>query len=755
MTPNTRNNNALPDPELGSALPQRAIDLLASQPGFNATACTFALADIHPASRYGETWLVLLHSELAIVDLNNPNQPAVRKVPLNKDTELEIVEGTGASRFRILRQGKLDEEIRFSRRQSKRFSKLLHRAQARISGDRELPNPDQAVVSPDELFCPKCGRSIPDWSDTCPLCLHKRRILWRLLSYAKPYKRLFIVGFASAIGMSLVELIPPKLTKHLINDVLTPGPNQHPERLWPLIGMLALTIALRGLLSHLRLNRLAQLSEQITHDLRTQTFEHLQKLSLAYYSKKPTGNLISRITSDTDRLWDFITFGIVEIVISCCLILGIGVILFLENPVLAALTMTPIPASMLLTWRHIGRIRTMLTRIWTKWANMTNVLSDVIPGVRVVKAFTQEHRESQRFNNRSRAVADDAMVLHKEWTTFWPRLTLLLNIGTLVIWAYAAPRIIGGAFDLGTFVMFLGYVWMFYGPIEHLGMMNRMFQRATTSAHRIFAVLDTQPEIFTRHNAVHRQDLRGEIEFRNVSFSYDGVKRVLQDISFHIEPGSVVGLAGPSGGGKTTMINLLSRFYDPTEGRILLDGLDLRDWDLQELRSRIGVVLQEPYLFRGTIAQNIAYGVPNAGTDDIIAAARAANAHDFITGFPDGYDTTVGERGQTVSGGERQRLSIARAILNNPRILILDEATSSVDSKTEMKIQEAIDRLVAGRTTIAIAHRLSTLRRADRLLILDKGKLVEQGTHEQLIALNGIYAGLHKTQAELQSLFSV
>jgi len=303
--------------------------------------------------------------------------------------------------------------------------------------------------------------------------------------------------------------------------------------------------------------------------------------------------------------------------------------------------------------------------------------------------------------------------------------------------------------------MFLGYVAMFYGPTEHLGMMNRMFQRATTSAHRVFSVLDTPPTIYTPHKTVPCGEFKGAVEFDRVSFSYDGIKRVLQNISFRVEPGEVIGLAGPSGGGKTTLINLICRFYDPVEGRVLVDGVDVRRRDLHELRRNIGVVLQEPYLFRGTVTENIAYGNPGASPGEIIEAAKAANAHDFIVGFPDGYDTMLGERGQTVSGGERQRLSIARAILCNPKLLILDEATSSVDSKTEMKIQEAIDRLVKGRTTIAIAHRLSTLRKAHRLMILDKGKLVEQGTHEELMAADGLYAGLHRTQSELHSLFAV
>ncbi|MFQ6047867.1 MAG: ABC transporter ATP-binding protein, partial [Phycisphaerae bacterium] len=476
---------------------------------------------------------------------------------------------------------------------------------------------------------------------------------------------------------------------------------------------------------YLRLNRLARLSEMMTHDLRTAVFSHLQRLSLAFFSKKPTGHLISRITHDTDRLWDFVAFGVVELLMSGLVVIGIAIILFLEEPVLAGLTMIPIPVGAAITYFHTVAIRRFFRRLWRR--------------------------------RRSRSFVGDAMDLHAEWTTYWPKVMLLLQAGTLIIWSYAGPKIIRGdeRFTLGLFVMFLGYVWMFYGPIEQLGMMNRMFQRAATSAQRVFEVLDTPPTIYSKAGAVRKRPIQGAVTFENVSFSYDGIKRVLEEVSFHIEPGEMIGLAGPSGGGKTTLVNLICRFYDVTDGRILIDGVDVRDLDLQELRSQIGVVLQEPYLFRGTIAENIAYGNAGATIDQIITAARAANAHDFIVGFPDGYDTLVGERGQTLSGGERQRISIARAILNNPRILILDEATSSVDTNTEMKIQEAIDRLVEGRTTFAIAHRLSTLRRANRLIILDKGKLVEQGTHEQLLAADGLYAKLHRTQRELQAIFAV
>ncbi len=312
------------------------------------------------------------------------------------------------------------------------------------------------------------------------------------------------------------------------------------------------------------------------------------------------------------------------------------------------------------------------------------------------------------------------------------------------------------AMTVGTLMAFHGYMWMFYRPIHMIAHMDRMFTRAAASAQRIFEILDTEPVIFSKTGALSPVGLEGKIELRNVSFSYDGVRKVLKNINIEVKPGTMIGLAGPSGGGKTTLVNLICRFYDTLEGQILIDGVDVRDYDVQQLRRQIGVVLQEPFLFHGTVAENVAYGNPDVTLEQIITSAKAANAHEFIVGFTDGYDTMVGERGQTLSGGERQRISIARAILNNPKILILDEATSSVDTETEKLIQEALDRLVTNRTTIAIAHRLSTLRRANRLVILEKGRLVEQGTHAELAKKeDGIYAKLLRAQGEMQAVMGI
>ena len=501
-----------------------------------------------------------------------------------------------------------------------------------------------------------------------------------------------------------------------------------------------------------RLRLVSILGEWVARDLRSELYAHIQRLSLAFFSRKKTGSIITRVSADTDRLWDFLAFGVVDVSLSLIMILGLSGVLLSLDWRLGLVMTVPVPLFVWAIYRYGEALNHLFLRAWRKWSRVSDVLSDTVPGIRVVKAFNQEEREVGRFDRRNREVTDEFTRIHRLWTTFWPLVMLAVHGTTVVVWALAVPRLLGlgAALSVGTFISFLLYATMFSSPIETLGQMARIMNRATSSAHRVFEVLDTEPEVKQAPAPVRLEPVQGRVTFDNVTFAYDGVRQVLRGVSFEVAPGELIGLVGPSGGGKSTIANLLVRFYDVSGGAILVDGVDLRELDLGHYRRQIGMVLQDPYLFHGTVVDNIRYGVPEAPLDAVVAAARAANAHDFICKLPHGYDTVVGERGHTLSGGERQRVSIARAVLHDPRVLILDEATSSVDTETERESQEALDRLVHGGTVFAIAHRLSTLRKASRLFVIEDGRLVEHGTHHELMMQpEGRYRRLYELQLQL------
>jgi len=507
----------------------------------------------------------------------------------------------------------------------------------------------------------------------------------------------------------------------------------------------------------LRLREMAFLGEYVAHDLRRDLYNKLQTLGLRFFSRKQTGSIISRVSSDTDRLWDFVAFGILEVSVSVIMLISLGTVLMTLDWRLGLVMTLPIPLFLLAFYHHGVSINRIFLKAWRRWSGLTSQVSGTIPGMRVVKAFNQEKKEIERFGHRNARFLDTIIDVHDNWTTFWPRLVFGFHLLSLAIWFFALPRLTGSkdpALTPGTFIAFLLYMTMFLHPLEVIGQMTRMLNRAISSAYRVFEVLDTEPQITNIEEPLKLEPIEGSISFNDVSFSYDGVNRVLRGLNFNVKPGEMIGLVGPSGAGKSTIINLLARFYDTTDGEILIDGQPLRDLDVGHYRRQLGMVLQEPYLFHGTILDNIRYGLEESSLEDVISAAKAANAHEFICKQPQGYETYVGERGLTLSGGERQRVSIARAVLHNPRILILDEATSNVDTETERRIQEALDRLVSGRTVIAIAHRLSTLKRADRLLVIKDGRLAEKGTHDELLQMeNGVFKNLHDMQQELHEQF--
>ncbi|MEF2269098.1 ABC transporter ATP-binding protein [Janthinobacterium sp. LS2A] len=618
----------------------------------------------------------------------------------------------------------------------------------------------QPVLEAEQEVCPSCKAPLEPEQEECPICakvLHTPPSTWtlfRLWRFAHPYRGQLALGFMLMLLSTAAHMIPPYLTAPLMDNVLIPYQNGKHIDPWLVVyymsGLLGSAL-LAWLLGWGKTYVLALVSERMGADLRSATYEHLMKLSLEFFGGKRTGDLMARIGSGSDRICVFLSLHLLDFASDVLMIIMTGVILWSMNPWLAIMTLAPLP---FIAWMiHLvrDRLRTGFEKIDRVWSEVTNVLADTIPGIRVVKAFAQEKREAARFrdaNAHNLAVNDK---LNKVWSLFSPTVSFLTEMGLLVIWCFGIWQLSRGEITVGVLTAFIAYSTRFYGRLDSMSRIVSVTQKSASAAKRIFDILDHVSSVPEPAQPVKLDKIEGRIDLREVGFRY-GNRAVNRGITLNIKAGEMIGLVGHSGSGKSTLVNLICRFYDVSEGAILLDGVDIRSFAVSDYRRNIGLVLQEPFLFFGTIAENIAYGKPHATRQDIIAAARAAHAHEFILRLPQGYDSMVGERGQGLSGGERQRISIARALLIDPRILIMDEATSSVDSETEKEIQKALDNLVQGRTTIAIAHRLSTLHRADRLVVLDRGQVVEVGSHDELMAKEGAYFRLYEAQARNNEL---
>ncbi|GHB95164.1 ABC transporter ATP-binding protein [Cerasicoccus arenae] len=717
----------------------------------------YAMADLDTVGKLTQGWLVLGHDEVfffATADDNNPDR-------LDRSEIQQVMElpGLSSSALLMLRHNSRLPlmQVNYSRRQKQAMENIRFVLDQQVKGHAVSPE------NADRAYAESVSAKIKDAQSS--VMSSQFQIIMRLIGYFRPYRKDVTVGFACALVVTMLNLIPPFITGYVIDKILKPlelgelSSTATTEITLSIVGGLALLYLTRELCVWVRLKRLAYLGENVAHDLRRDLYSHLQKLSLTFFSKKQTGSIISRVSSDTDRLWDFIAFGVVEATLAIVMLIGLGTVLISMDWQLGLILVIPVPAYLYAYYLHGKHINKYFMKAWRKWSDVTAVLSDTIPGMRVVKAFSQESREVNRFGKRNDKALESFREVHGVWTKFWPMLMGTVHFVTLIVWAFALPRVFGDwgkPLSVGTFVAFLMYMGMFFHPLEVIGQITRMLNRAVSSAHRVFEIMDTEPDPTLSNERCQVTEVSGKIVLENVNFSYDGVHETLRNISFTIKPGEMIGLVGPSGAGKSTITNLIAGFYQATGGKVLIDGRDLAEVDVSSYRQHLGMVLQEPFLFHGSLLENIRYGQRDAGYEDVIEAARAANAHDFICKLPLGYDTVVGERGHTLSGGERQRISIARAILHNPKILILDEATSNVDTETERKIQEALNKLVQGRTVIAIAHRLSTLKQADRLLVMKDGQLVEQGSHQDLLELpDGVYRKLHNMQTELHEQFAI
>jgi len=733
--------------DLSEELPESIIKSLSSM-GFKGKIKAAAAGDITFRNTYGRTWLVITDKYLLVYELEISNDPKIR-IPLNEIRKVEIQKYIGSNSLIVETQNGEIEVIRFTNTLRPRFEDLKRKLEAffNISWGFSIKGSHAREASfGAQRRCSKCGRVIPPWMSTCPFCMSKRKVISRLLGYVKPHLHLAILGFALAVGFTFLNLTPPYLMKILIDDAI--GNSNLTLLVWLTISLVIIYL-LRALTEAGRSYLLGKLGQRIMVDLRRKIYEHLQVLSLSFYDKNETGRIMSRVMSDTERVQFFLTWGIQQFFMDILILVFVAIILFTMNWQLAIIVLTPTPILIIGTKFFSKKIHNVYHKAWRRWADLSTILADTVPGITVVKAFSQERREINKFNRKTHELYEVNVKISFMEGIFFPLVGFIMTLGAVSVWWFGGRQILSGNLTLGVLTAFISYTWRFYEPVGRLSNMSSILLRATTSAERIFEVLDTRPEVHDSPNAVSLPPLKGHIKFHNVSFAYENGETVLRNINLEIKPGQKIGLVGPSGAGKTTLAKLILRFYDPTEGKITIDGYDLREVKQESLRRQIGIVLQEPFLFKGSIAENIAYGNPGAPPEKIIEAAKAANIHDFILSLPEAYDTDVGERGHRLSGGEKQRVSIARALLRDPRILILDEATSSVDTATESLIQQALERLMENRTSIIIAHRLSTLRNADKIVVVDRGKIVEEGSHEELIRLGGLYSRLCRMQAAL------
>lgn len=633
--------------------------------------------------------------------------------------------------------------VRFSMRFIERFNAVCEAINDLLAG-----NFDETfeLNTDDEKVCPKCGGAFIRGTKICRHCTDKMGVVKRLWKLSDSCKPLYVFLVFVFLLNSVINILTPYLKRNLVNDVFT-AENATLHNLLYLTGLMLLLGIGTYIINVLRDIASSKASNMLVKNLRADIYAKLQRLPLGYIEEKKAGDLMQRINNDTQRIQSFIQDIAIMAIGEAIMLVAIAIITFSMDAVMSLLIFIPIPPSVYLIYRIRYSIHRRYRKQWRVMDRLTSRLADVLNGINVVKVFGRENDETQRFKQTAENVRDLTCRNEKYVYTIFPIIKFIMSFGSYFVLLYGGSRVLGGELSLGELIQFSSYGSYLYGKLEWFSMVPRHLTMAVASSQRVFEVLDILEA--PNKETIMAENVKGDFEFKNVSFGYKSYKKVLRNINNHIESGEMIGLVGHSGAGKSTVINLIMKLYGVGNGEIELDGTSLEKYDDASYKNALGVVLQENYLFSGSILDNIKYAAPDASEEECILAAKKACAHGFIVNLPDGYNTYVGEKGHRLSGGERQRVSIARAIAANPRVIILDEATASVDTETEMEIQKALQNVTDGKTVFAIAHRLSTLKNADRLLVLEEGRIVEEGTHKMLEEKNGIYSSLLKAQQDM------
>ena len=579
----------------------------------------------------------------------------------------------------------------------------------------------------------------------------KRAAFRRLIDYLEPRKWVY-TGVAANIGLGLIALVPPLIYGRVTDRIILGKELDYQARVSLLIVYALALLGLQACSAALSFGRsylMHVLGERVILELRKHVYARLQTLSVSFFDNHQTGEIMSRVTNDTEVVEEFVNHAADTLISDAIKLVAMAVIMFVICPKMAAVALVPLPILFFLAYRFGRRVRGVYRAVRERLAEMNAKVQENLSGIRVIKAFAREDYEYSNFRRDAEDFYDQRVKAVRLWTTFFPTVDMVITVGQLAIWVVGPLMILSGHASLGTLVIFIWYSNMMYQPVGNLARINDTIQRSLAAAERIFEIIDEEPRIKDSPDAIEMPRIQGRVEFDHVDFRYEDGEEVLKDICIKAEPGQIVALVGRSGAGKTSIVNLIPRFYDPVAGRVLVDGFDVKYVKQDSLRKQIAMVLQDTFLFNGTVRENIRYGKLDATEEEIVEAAKAANAHEFIEVLPCGYETEIGERGVKLSGGQKQRVAIARAILADPRILILDEATSSVDSESEYLIHRAMDRLMEGRTTFVIAHRLSTVKHADQIICLELGRVSEIGDHKSLLERNGTYSQMYEMQFRL------